>query len=713
MNSKRFFISVFVLLILQVFKLSAQLNYSDISVDQRVSVFNETFDNNNNNWITDNAWISGKFVNGYFDIACKNFRQNTGLTYRTIPIDYTKDFELETSFTIIKGTGALVFGLTKDFEHYRIEIDEKQNLTIVKNTPSKNKVEKFFSGKEEGVIKEIGFYNKLTVRKYQGSYYIFVNDLLFKKFDNLILNGDEVGFSVGLNSEISVDYLNISYLKSPTSPMMAENKIVKTDSVKTSVKNVTAVIPAPKDTSNISRSSAANSAKNVTAIIPAQKDTSNIIRQNEIKVLPPTSTAPLITWVSPSALTTPLESYTARVRVNIRSGSDLKSVLFYVNGSSRGEGEQKTSPDDSKTFVIEKFVTLNPGENNVYLVATNSEGSTKSESRFFTNPQANPPEIKWGSPMTPTSSVNTEAFPLEVCIKSPADLISAQVLVNGIQVTVGRVFQRSDGDNCNYVWKPQIILKEGDNSIYVIAENIAGSSTSENRVIKFSKAIAEKRLALVFGNSDYMNKSPLKNPVNDANLMEATLKSLGFYVIKQLNAGRDSMLSSIRKFSKELSDYNVALFYYAGHGVQVDGINYLIPVNAKLENKDDCKWEAIAVTTVTDEFKKNSANTNIVILDACRNNPYQAWARGGEAGFKALAPINGTIISYSTSEGSTAADGEGANGLFTEELVKQMVIPQSITEVFMHTRKEVLARSKGLQVPTDWSYLTDEFYFRK
>jgi uncharacterized caspase-like protein len=309
--------------------------------------------------------------------------------------------------------------------------------------------------------------------------------------------------------------------------------------------------------------------------------------------------------------------------------------------------------------------------------------------------------------------VNTEIFTMEVCIKSPADLISAKVLVDGVQVTVGKVFQRSATDNCNYLWKPQIILKEGDNSIYVIAENIAGSTTSENRSIKFSKAVAEKRLALVFGNSDYITGNSLKNPLNDANLMEATLKELGFDVIKRLNSGKDTMMTSIREFSRKLSSYNVALFYYAGHGIQVEGVNYLIPTNAKLENKDDCKWEAIDVNMITDEFKKHPVNTNIVILDACRNNPYRSWARGGEQGFKALAPVNGTIISFSTSEGATAADGEGANGLFTEELVKQMVLPQQIESVFKKTRKEVIERSKGQQTPTEWSYLTGDFYFKR
>jgi hypothetical protein len=364
-------------------------------------------------------------------------------------------------------------------------------------------------------------------------------------------------------------------------------------------------------------------------------------------------------------------------------------------------------------YQADKTISLEPGENVVYLVAANLMGASKSESRYFNNPLTNPPEIKWGIPLTQNAIVTTESFTMEVCIKSPADLISAKVLVDGVQVTVGKAFQRIGGSDCNYIWKPQIILKEGDNSIYVIVENIAGSTTSENRIIKFSKVVAERRLALVIGNSNYVSGASLKNPVNDANLMEATLKGLGFDVIKQINTGRDAMLNAIREFSKKLLSYNVALFYFAGHGLQVDGINYLIPINAKLENKDDCKWEAVTVNTVTDEFKKNSANTNIVILDACRNNPYRSWARGGEQGFKALAPIIGTIISFSTSEGATAADGEGENGIFTEELVKQMVIPQQIESVFKKTRKQVIERTNGQQTPTEWSYLTGDFYFRK
>jgi Caspase domain len=709
MKLKRFFISIMVLLTLHVFELSAQQNYKDISAGQRVSILSETFDNNNNNWITDNSYISGKFVNGNFDIACKNFNNNTGLSYRTVQLDQSKDFELETSFTIIKGSGALVFGLTKDFDHYRVEISDNKNLIICKNTPSKGKVDKLFSGKEEMLINDIGFYNKITVRKYEGVYYIFVNDILIKQFNNITLAGDQVGFNVGLNSEISVDYLNVSYIQPQTKPVLAEKNVVKTDTSKI----IAAVKPAPKDTLKI-----ISPPKDTLKIAAAKRDSINLIRQNVVPVLPPASapaTATLIAWVSPSGLTTILDSYqnTVKVRVSISSPSAVRSAQFYVNGAARGEGDIR--PGENGTSIAEKVITLNPGDNNVYLVATGVDGSSKmSDTRYFTNPFASMPEIKWRVPFNAIMTANTEKITLEVCIKSGADLASANVWVNGNQFTVARVFQRLNNDSCNYIWRPQVILKEGDNSVFVNAENSAGSVPSENRIIKFVRGIAEKRLALVIGNSDYNTGTSLKNPTNDANLMEAHLKNLGFTVIKQLNCRKDSMLNAIKDFSRKLNDYNVALFYYAGHGVQVDGVNYLIPVDAKLEHKEDVSFDAIPVTMVTDQLKRNSANTNIVILDACRNNPYKAWARGGNEGFKALGPVNGTIISFATSEGATASDGDGNNGLFTQELVKQMEISQPITNVFINTRKEVYTKTNGQQMPTEWNYLlTTDFSFKK
>jgi hypothetical protein len=384
-----------------------------------------------------------------------------------------------------------------------------------------------------------------------------------------------------------------------------------------------------------------------------------------------------------------------------------------VNGDSKGEGETRSSPDAVGTYISEKTIILNPGNNNVYIVATNIEGATKSELRHFSNPPANPPVISWGNPVYGNISVSNDQFTIEACIESPTELKSARILVNGVTQGENSIFQVSGIDKCNYKWNQSVILKEGDNSIYVIATNNAGSTTSEKRTIKYQVAIVEKRIALIFGNSEYVDKASLRNPVNDANLMEATLKDLGFEVIKRTNAGLNVMKEAVREFSQKMSDFNVALFYYAGHGIQIDGMNYLIPTDAVLKNPNDCKYEAIAVDFVTEEFGKYPNNTNIVILDACRNNPFQTWVRGGETGFKAITPTSGTIISFATAAGSTAIDGTGANGLFTEELVKQMAVRQPIESVFKKTRVEVRMKSKELQVPMEWTNLNGDFYFKK
>lgn len=687
---KKYLILISYLLFLTL-RLTGQQAYADIKPDERIQLFSEGFSDNSNRWITDNDWISGKINDGKYEIACKNFKQKTGLTYISVSLDPANDFEIETSFRLNAGTGALIFGLTNDFDHNRVEIDSKKNLFIIRDIPSKGRVEKLFSGKT-GLVNDIGSENKLTIRKVKDSYYFFINDLLFKQLNNLTIRGDQIGYSVGLNSGISVDYLNIFSLKIQTAPLLAEKDITVKDTLKTSREIVSNLNPVTADQPDKSIKSEIAAAGIIAATLPS---------------------GPEITWISPSGSNTQLDTYTARVRAKIKSGSELNSVYFYVNGYSKGQGEIKVSPDDTVSFIVEKTINLNPGSNNLYLVATNNEGSSKSDLRYFTNPLADPPAIAWGNPASSNSLVNTEVFNMEVCISSLIELVSAQVLVNGVQVSVGKVFQRSDADNCNYIWKPQIILKDGDNSVYIIAENIAGTTTSENRIIRFSKTGSEKRLALIFGNSDYKSGSSLKNPVNDANLIEATLKELNFEVLKHTNAGKAEMERAILEFSQKLPSYNVALFYYAGHGIQVDGINYLIPTDAVLAEKVACKWEAISVTDIVTEFEKYPDNINVVILDACRNNPYRAWVRGAEAGFRFISDVSGTIIAYATAEGATAADGTGANGLYTEELVKQMLVSQPVESVFKKTRVQVEMRSRGMQSPRESSGLRGEFYFKR
>lgn len=222
----------------------------------------------------------------------------------------------------------------------------------------------------------------------------------------------------------------------------------------------------------------------------------------------------------------------------------------------------------------------------------------------------------------------------------------------------------------------------------------------------------QKRLALVIGNSAYEHGGVLKNPANDAKLVASTLVELGFDVIKRVDASKEEMDQAILNFWRNLVNYDVTLFYYAGHGIQVEGVNYLLPVDAKIDDKYALQVEAVDVNKVVHQFERYPDNINIVILDACRDNPFRSWMRSGGSGFTAMAAPSGTIIAFATSAGATASDGDGSNGLYTEKLTREMIVQQRIEDVFINTRNAVRTSSNGRQNPQEWSQLTGKFYFQ-
>jgi formylglycine-generating enzyme required for sulfatase activity len=210
---------------------------------------------------------------------------------------------------------------------------------------------------------------------------------------------------------------------------------------------------------------------------------------------------------------------------------------------------------------------------------------------------------------------------------------------------------------------------------------------------------AVKRSALVIGNSNY-EQGPLRNPANDARAIGNTLKDLGFDVTLQFNLNLRQMDEAVRGFGQKIKDGGIGLFYYAGHGVQVDGVNYLAPVGARVEKEQDVKFEMLDVGKVTAEMEAAKNGLNILILDACRNNPFMRAFRSPSAG---LAPINapsGTYIAYATAPGTTASDGEGENGLYTQELLANLKQPGlRLEDVFIRTRVTVKKKSNDAQVP--------------
>jgi hypothetical protein len=223
-----------------------------------------------------------------------------------------------------------------------------------------------------------------------------------------------------------------------------------------------------------------------------------------------------------------------------------------------------------------------------------------------------------------------------------------------------------------------------------------------------------RRVALVIGNGKY-ERAPLKNPVNDAKAIAEELKNLNFEVISLYNACYKEMKQGISNFGTSLAkDKNtIGLFYYAGHGISLRGKNYIVPVDEKIEKEADVEVYAIEMDDLMSNLEYAGNSMNIIILDACRNNPFSRGFRSVNSGGLAAAnaPV-GTFIAYATAPGSTAADGNGQNGLYTQELLKTLKIPNlRIEDVFKKVRTNVKEFSDGQQIPWENSALEGDFIF--
>ncbi|TRX62526.1 caspase family protein [Fulvivirga sp. M361] len=223
-----------------------------------------------------------------------------------------------------------------------------------------------------------------------------------------------------------------------------------------------------------------------------------------------------------------------------------------------------------------------------------------------------------------------------------------------------------------------------------------------------------KKVALVIGNSNYKNGGSLKNPVNDAKAIGLTLKQLGFEVYTHYDLGQADMKRAIDDFGKKLRSSEVGLFYYAGHGIQSKGRNYMIPVEADLQNEQQVEYDCIAADRVLAFMDYAESKVNIVVLDACRNNPFErSWRRSANGnGLAFMNAPTGSLIAYATSPGTTASDGQGSNGLYTAALLKYMKSPGlTIEQMFKRVRSEVEEKSNKSQVPWESTSLKGEFYF--
>ena len=236
------------------------------------------------------------------------------------------------------------------------------------------------------------------------------------------------------------------------------------------------------------------------------------------------------------------------------------------------------------------------------------------------------------------------------------------------------------------------------------------------------------KTALVIGNGAY-RQAPLKNPVNDAQAVASALKSLGFHVIQRENASQHEMLEALREFSNQAAKSQVRLLFYAGHGVQIKGRNYLMPVDAEAQSEDDVVQRGADLSEVLERLAIVKGGINLVILDACRNNPFNlapaqlADARGyrtraiGARTSNGLAPVqvpSGTLVAFSTAPGSISIDNSvQGNSVYTKHLLANLnILGLPVEKLFKQVRSAVAQETRQQQVPWETSSLMGEFCFR-
>jgi hypothetical protein len=236
-----------------------------------------------------------------------------------------------------------------------------------------------------------------------------------------------------------------------------------------------------------------------------------------------------------------------------------------------------------------------------------------------------------------------------------------------------------------------------------------------------AQAQTERRVALVIGNSGYQNTSALTNPAHDAADIVAALKRLGFEVVDGRDLDKRSMERTIRQFGIKLAGADVALFFYAGHGLQVGGQNYLVPTDARLGSEGDVDFETVALNLVLKQMERE-AKTSLVLLDACRDNPLArnlARSMGTRASYvsQGLAEVRtgvGTLIGFSTQPGHVALDGAGRNSPYAAALLRHMETPsKDISAILVSVRNEVLKVTSGSQVPWEHTSLTGQVFLKK
>ncbi len=415
------------------------------------------------------------------------------------------------------------------------------------------------------------------------------------------------------------------------------------------------------------------------------------------------------------------------------SGQEIKRVplRYRVDGMALGPGPNHVAyySEDSRTINLLNLERSEVGssvavDDKPSAIALSDDGeflavgTSKGIVNLYEVVRNDPPQIKIAKPAL------TRGYGDQVVAEST---LRVEGVIEGTD-KISKVFVNGEPANFDYGrdFNYDLSLAKGKNKVTVTVQNTESVVTEKDFYVTYEPRAAApagkkegpakfqgKRLALVIGNAEYSSAAKLKNTRNDAASMAVVLQDLGFEVMKVLDGSYEQMKNAIYAFGDKAQSVDVSIFFYAGHGLEVDGTNYLVPIDADIQSALDVKQKAIPLTGVirTMEFA-NDEGLNMVILDACRNNPFPTGKRSSGSGLARVQTPSGTLIAYSTDPGSVASDGDRANGLYTGELVKQLKVSQRIEDVFMNTRNAVEKLSNGAQRPWEEARLKGVFYLK-
>jgi WD40 repeat protein len=332
------------------------------------------------------------------------------------------------------------------------------------------------------------------------------------------------------------------------------------------------------------------------------------------------------------------------------------------------------------------------------------------------------PKVNWETPLS-NLTTPSDNFELKACIASSSKVRDVKIYVNDKLVNPKERGLKPvvNANSCEYPLSMNVRLGQGQNRVYIAATNKAGHQYSESRSITVgaaevnNKELTGRQIALIIGNADYLNGGKLANPVNDATDLGESLKQLGFEVMQKTNVDLRNMEQLVDDFTKKARYYDVAMVFYAGHGLQVEGENYLVPTDALLKEKADVKYKCLPLGMLISKME-GKARTNIIVLDACRNNPFErSWSRSANGnGMAVVNAPKGTFIGFATAPGQTASDGTGKNGVFTAALLRHINTKGiSIDQLFTRINNTVDETTSGGQVPWKTSSLSGDYYFTR